>query len=251
MLNRELTDEILLLRLANPPANALSPDLIVALRDAVRDASDTGARGILLCGAEGMFSAGLDVPRLLQLDRHGISDFWTIFFDLLRVLGTGPIPICAAVTGHAIAGGTVLALFCDRRVAATGRFKLGINEVRVGLPLPVMIHDALAFAVGSREAQQLAITGALISPEEAAAIGLVDELAAPPEVEQRGRAWLSDLLAHPRRAMTDTRKKAREPIHRAFDMLDADYIEHMVEVWFSDETQASLRALAERLARRR
>src|SRR5687767_8146601 len=108
------------LKLARPPVNALSPDLVKALRTAIQDAPGTGARALVLSGQPGMFSAGLDVPALLALDRAGITAFWDDFFGLIATIGRSPIPIVAAITGHSPAGGAVLSIFCDYRVMARG-----------------------------------------------------------------------------------------------------------------------------------
>src|SRR5437763_266441 len=108
------------LRLNRPPVNALSSELIAALKQAVEAASPDGARAIVLSGSSGRFSGGLDLPLLLTLDRAGIADLLRGLYSLLGALACSPIPTVAAITGHAPAGGTVLALFCDWRVMAEG-----------------------------------------------------------------------------------------------------------------------------------
>ena len=130
------------LHLNRPPANALSPELIVALREAVEAAPKDGARALVLSGGPGMFSAGLDVPLLVALDRPAIAAAWRELYSLMRALACSPIPIAAAITGHGPAGGTVLALFCDWRGMAEGDWKMGFNEVQVGIPLPPVILSA-------------------------------------------------------------------------------------------------------------
>src|SRR5258705_13809053 len=106
------------LRLDRPPVNALSPELISALRLAIQAAPDDGARALVLSGAPGRFSGGLDVPLLLGVDRPAMAALWREFYALLGSIASCPVPIVAALTGHAPAGGTVLALFCDWRVMA-------------------------------------------------------------------------------------------------------------------------------------
>jgi Delta3-Delta2-enoyl-CoA isomerase len=140
------------LRLNRPPVNALSPELIAALLQAVQAAPRDGKRTLVLSGSPGIFSARLDVPLLLKLDRAAMAAFWRKFYVLLGALASSPIPIAAAITGHAPAGGTVLALFCDYRIAAAGDWKIGLSEVQVGLPLPPVIFTALRRVVGLREA---------------------------------------------------------------------------------------------------
>ncbi|MEO7974348.1 MAG: enoyl-CoA hydratase/isomerase family protein, partial [Thermoanaerobaculia bacterium] len=141
MLERGEHGEILELRLARPPANALDPALIAALADAVAAAPAAGARAIVISGSPGRFSGGLDVPALLQLDRPAMELTLRDFFRLLRALAASPVPIVAAVTGHAPAGGAVISIFCDARIMAEGDFKIGLNEVQVGLSLPRVIHS--------------------------------------------------------------------------------------------------------------
>jgi enoyl-CoA hydratase/carnithine racemase len=103
-------DAILELRLSRPPVNALNPELVRRLRKAVEDADADGARGIVLSGRPGMFSAGLDVPELLQLDRTQLVAFWQDFFGLCAALAASPIPVVAAIGGHSPAGGAVLSI---------------------------------------------------------------------------------------------------------------------------------------------
>ncbi|HVR03499.1 MAG TPA: enoyl-CoA hydratase/isomerase family protein, partial [Polyangia bacterium] len=158
-----------------------------------------------------------------------------------------PVPVVAALTGHSPAGGTVLALFADHRVLASGDFLVGLNEVRVGLPVPEVLLRALAYTVGERQAARLAVGGLLVPPEEALRVGLVDEVAPVAEVVPRALAWARDLLGHPRAAMTATRALARRPLVAAFDAVDDRMLGAVVEQWFSPEAQSTLRALVARL----
>lgn len=244
MLERHDHDGVLELRLARPPVNALSPELIVALRDAVLGAADDGARGVVLSGRPGMFSAGLDVPAFLALDRDGVSAAWTAFFELLDAIARCPVPVATALTGHAPAGGCVLALFSEYRVLAEGKAKIGLNEVAVGLHMPWVIHEAARFVVGSRNAQRLSTSGKLWSAEDALALGLVDELVAEEAVLDRTLAWAREQLAQPPIAARWARDVAREPLFAALDHREEfDPHEALVDMWFSDETQAALKAL--------
>jgi Delta3-Delta2-enoyl-CoA isomerase len=235
------------LRLARPPVNAFDPALMRALREALRDAIAGGGEAIVVSGSPGRFSGGLDVPALLTLDRGGIRDAWTTFFALMRDLAASPVPVAAALTGHSPAGGTVLALFADHRVLASGDFLVGLNEVRVGLPVPEVLLRVLAYVVGERQAARLAVGGLLVGPEEALRIGLVDDVVPLAEVVPRSLAWAGDLLARPRAAMTATRALVRRPLIEAFDAVGARSIDAITDQWFSPEAQATLRALATRL----
>jgi 3,2-trans-enoyl-CoA isomerase len=240
---------ILTLRLARPPVNALNGALLDRLQSAIEAAPGRGMRGVLLTGARGRFSAGLDVPELLALDRAGIGAFWRSFLDCLASMARSPIPLVAAINGHSPAGGAVLALFCDRRVMVRGDYRIGLNEVQVGLYPGPTIYRVLERVVGPRHAAALLPVGALLSPEEAVAVGFVDELASPEEVEPRSRAWLASVLALPPLAYARTRALARADLIELMGALTERDFEVMTDSWFRDETQATLRALVARLKR--
>ena len=243
--------DILELRLAHPPANALNPALVHALRLTIQAALVEGKRALILSGVEGMFSAGLDVPALLKLDREAMSAFWKEFIDLLRLIAESPVPVVAAITGHSPAGGAVLAIFCDTRIAAEGPFKIGLNEVRVGLPVPPVIHAALARLVGMRQAERLCMHGLLISPEEALRVGLVDQVLSIQQVVPAAVEWCRSLLELPAQAVVATRKQARSDLGELFARLGKRSHDELTQVWFGVEAQSAMRALLAELAARK
>lgn len=243
-------DGILELRLARPPVNALDPVLVRALREAIEAAPAHGAHALLLSGRPGMFSAGLDVPTLLAFDRDAMSEFWGGFFDLCAALARAPIPVAAAITGHSPAGGAVLAMLCDYRVMARGAFRIGLNEVQVGLTVPECLQVALRRLVGTYRAERLLVSGTMLEPDAALAVGLVDELAEPDAVIPNALAWLDGLLRLPRGAMQSTRTLARADLAAVFADPASLPIADFLDGWFSAETQATLHGLVERLKKR-
>lgn len=238
------------LRLDRPPVNALSPELISALRSAIQDAPGEGARALILSGAPGRFSGGLDVPLLLGLDRSAMADLWRDFYALLGAIAGSEVPIVAAITGHSPAGGAVLALFCDWRVMAEGDYKIGLNEVQVGIPLPPVILAGLRRLVGPRSAELLGVTGDLISPQEAVRLGLVDELASLEAVVDRALEWCERMLALPTEAMTLTRRRARADMRAIFETSLDSETQLVIESWWSPSTQSTWRAVADRLKKK-
>lgn len=236
--------------LARPPANALDPALVAALTAAVAGAPAAGARALVLSGRPGMFSGGLDVPVLLALERPALERFLGDFLVLLRTLALSEIPVVAALTGHAPAGGAVLAIHCDHRVMAEGGYRIGLNEVQVGLPMPRVIYTTLVRVVGVRQAERLSVGGALLGAGEAKEIGLVDELVAPELVVERALERARDYVALPANAMRATRALARRDLADAFAREERATWEAFVADWYSAETQGALRALVERLKKR-
>jgi Delta3-Delta2-enoyl-CoA isomerase len=235
------------IRMARPPVNAMDTTLVNALREAVVQAPVNGARGIVISGAQGLFSAGVDVPALLQLDRAGVQGFWNDFFAMCGAVAASPVPIVAAITGHSPAGGAVLSLFADYRVMAHGVYRIGLNEVQVGLSVPEPIQFAMRRIVGNYRAERLLVAGAMVDAETARTIGLVDELAAVEQVVMRSVLWLTELLKSPPHAMLRTRAIARADLLEVWGdtngLLDAGFIDD----FFAQETQATLHALVAKL----
>lgn len=235
------------IRMARAPVNALDTALVEALREAIAAAPANGARGIVLSGAQGMFSAGVDVPALLKKDRDGVTAFWHGFFALCSAIAASPVPVVAAITGHSPAGGAVISLFCDYRVMAHGMYRIGLNEVQVGLSVPEPIQFAMRRIVGNYRTERLLIAGAMVDAEQAHAIGLVDELAAVEQVVTRSVQWLGELLRLPPKAMLRTRAIARADLlstwGNAENLLDPQFIDD----FFGEETQSVLQALVARL----
>ena len=238
------------LRLDRPPVNALTPELVAALHDAVTRAPGEGARALVLSGSPGRFSGGLDVRVLVDFDRPAMEKLWRDFYRLLLALAASPIPIAAAITGHSPAGGAVLATYCDYRILAEGDFAIGYNEVAVGIPMPLAILRCVSRLVGPRQAERLCGAGLLIAPEEARRIGLVDELAPLDRVVERAVEWAAGMIALPPNAMSKTREAAREDLVRLMEEGLATEGERLVDNWFSDETQATLRAIVERMKKK-
>lgn len=238
------------LRLARPPANALSPELLVELSARVASAPADGAGAIVLSGAEGLFTGGLDVPLLLALDREGLMAAVEAFFGAMAALAGSQIPVAAAITGHSPAGGAVLALFCDWRVMADGPFLIGLNEVRIGIPMPVVVADALARVVGRRHAEALSQTGNMLGPGEAREIGLVDRVVPLDQVVPAAVEWCRQLTELPPYALLGTRRVVRRDLVEIVDRSRSHDVGELARDWFRPEVQAPLRKLAEKLAGR-
>ncbi|MFC5578553.1 enoyl-CoA hydratase/isomerase family protein [Lysobacter niabensis] len=247
--------DIIEIRLARPPVNALDPELCDALRNAIAGAVTGGAKGLVLSGSPKVFSAGLDVPHLLSLgdDRSALSADWGAFFDAARALTNSPVPVVAAITGHAPAGGCVLALCCDYRVMAksedpTRPFRIGLNETQVGLVAPAGVQQLMERTVGKHRAGVLLATGALVDAERALAIGLVDEVATADQTVARAVAWLQSLLSLPSAPVLKTRAIARADMIAAMSP-ESIQLDRFIDAWSEPDTQAGLKALVARLGK--
>lgn len=238
------------LKLARAPVNALDPTLCTDIRSALAEATASGAEGIVLSGGPKVFSAGLDVPFLLSLgdDRAALMSAWEAFFGAARALAESPVPIAAALAGHAPAGGCVLALCCDYRVMAEGPYRIGLNETQVGLVAPEGVQALMRRTVGLQRAERLLVGGEMVESQRAFEIGLVDELAGIDDVVTRARLWLEGLLALPRQPMLETRAISRADVVAAMQP-ERIQLGRFVDAWSAPDTQAGLRALIARLGK--
>lgn len=248
-------DGIVELRLARAPVNALNPQLCNDLVDALAKAVNDGAQGIVLGGGAKVFSAGLDVPHLLSLgdDRDALMAAWETFFLAARALAECPVPVVAAIGGHAPAGGCVLALCCDYRVMARSEdpakpFRIGLNETQVGLVVPVGILKLMQRVVGTHRAERLVVAGDMVEAERAERIGLVDELVPLDQVNARAREWLAQLLKLPQPVMRQTRAIARADLVAAMQP-EQIQLPKFIAAWSDPSTQAALKALVAKLGK--
>lgn len=260
MLERIDHDGILELRLARPPVNALNLELLTALREAIDTAPDTGAYALILSGRPGVFTAGLDLPWLVGQGIEAVEATWMAFGGVCRALAASPLLSAAAIGGYSPAGGAVISLYCDYRVmahspsgddavAARGPYRIGLNEVQVGLFVPDAIQYALRRQIGAYRAERLMVAGAMPTAEEALDIGLVDELTAAENVVERAKAWLASMLALPQAAQRETRRVARRDLRESIDDPARMDLPRFIQAWQSQETQTVLRAVLARLGK--
>jgi len=244
----EMRDGVALLRLAKGVTNAICPDLVEELSSAVRSVEeDDEAGALVLTGSnEKFFSIGFDIPRLLDLSRDGFAEFTRGYHDLGVRLFSMPKPTVAAIAGHAIAGGCLLTLSCDRRLLAAGRKLMGVNEIKLGVPIPYLGDRILRDLVGSRFAREIVETGEFFEPEDSLQMGLVDEVLAPGEVLPKAIELARALGTLPRDAFAAIKRDRTEPVLERVEARYAEKERIFLECWHSEETQARLREAAER-----
>ena len=169
-------------------------------------------------------------------------------FELLETTACSPIPVAAAITGHSPAGGAVICLVCDYRVMKRGDYQIGLNETRVGLIIPPVLQNAMARLVGPRVAEKMLVAGSMVDSQEALNIGFVDALEADSEATiAHAIQWCESLLSLPRHSMLGNRAIARAHFKQEFSSQSSDSINSFVDTWFSDETQAVMKALIAQL----
>jgi enoyl-CoA hydratase/carnithine racemase len=161
--------------MARPAKNALGTGTMEYLLEQIDGA---GGKPILLTGTGDSFSAGLDLKEVVSLDARGMESFLRLLERLMSTLFLYPGPVVALVNGHAIAGGCVLTLCADHRVAATSpTSKIGLNELALGLRFPAQVMAIVRHRVPPQHVEKVVLGGGLFDPARAHALGLVDEVA--------------------------------------------------------------------------
>ncbi|PUV23030.1 MULTISPECIES: enoyl-CoA hydratase/isomerase family protein [Sphingobacterium] len=173
----QVEDHILSIFLDRGKSNAIDTLLLKELIETLEiNRENDAVHGAILIGKENFFSAGLDLITLFGYNEDQIREFWNLFLEATSLLASFPKPIAAAISGHSPAGGCVFALCCDYRIMAEGNFVIGLNEIPVGLIVPESIFQLYAFWIGKRTAYQNLLEGKLLTPDEAKAQGLVDDV---------------------------------------------------------------------------
>jgi 3,2-trans-enoyl-CoA isomerase len=175
-----IKDKIAVLSLDRGRSNAINSEMVSELHQMIRNIeNDDSIAGLIITGKEGFFSAGLDLIELYNYDEDQIREFWVEFLSLVTSMVSFKKPMIAAISGHSPAGGCVLAICCDYRVMAEGKFIIGLNEVPVGIIVPESIFHLYAFWLGNAPAYRALLEGKLMNTQEALSAGLVDEVVKP------------------------------------------------------------------------
>jgi enoyl-CoA hydratase len=190
-------------------ANAISPSLIVALGEAVAEIEKAGARGLVLTGSGRHFCAGLDLSAVSALSQVDFEKFLVMFEEVFSRLFFFPAPVVAAVNGNAVAGGCILAAAADHRVAATGTYKVGTNEVRIGVNCPSIVLDILRALLTPSQVHKIVLGAELYDPATAQSLGLLDELVDPERLLTRAREVARAWMASPTPGFAAQKKELR------------------------------------------
>jgi enoyl-CoA hydratase len=179
---------VAVLRMAHGPVNAMDLELCQALAERFRELVTDPAGAVVVTGSDRAFSAGVDLKRCTAGGDEYVEKFLPALADAFRAAFALPKPVVAAVNGHAIAGGCVLAACADVVLMAEGVARIGVPEIKVGVPFPRIALEVLGVAVGERGMRELVTGARTYLPEEAARLGLVHEVVPSGELAARALA---------------------------------------------------------------
>jgi enoyl-CoA hydratase/carnithine racemase len=237
-----------ILRLDKPRGNAIDEPLANDLvRVTAELAADLSVRGVLLASAHPkLFCPGLDLIALYEYDRTGMQQFISKFGEAVLALFALRKPVVAAVAGHAVAGGCVLALTSDHRVLRRGS-QIGLNEVRVGIPLPWSVAILLKNAVAPSALSRVALLGLNFKDEEAVALGLGHEVIEAQGFEDACLARLQEFADRDTTAVGTTKAYLRDAALREMRSQEAAREGEFLDAWFSPPGRAKIKETVDTL----
>jgi enoyl-CoA hydratase len=202
-------------------ANAFDLRFFDELDSALDECGDADA--IVIAGRAGMFSGGLNLKVLQSLSADGLLELLTRFGHTMHRVWLEPRPVVAAATGHAVAGGTILCMATDYAVASAGDYRWGLNETAIGMVMPEWILAIARANLRADRFEDLILTGALISAEEAVEAGFADVALPTGEVVDHAMEKATSLAALPRQAYAATKQRLRGAASRSsLAVMDAD-----------------------------
>jgi enoyl-CoA hydratase/carnithine racemase len=240
------------LRLDKARGNAIDEALVASLTEAATElAADPAVGGVLLASAHPkVFCPGLDLVTLVEYDRRAMERFMLRFAQMTWALYALAKPMVAAVGGHAVAGGCILALTADLRVLKRGGAQIGLNEVRVGVPLPWTVSVLLRTSVSPAALTRVALLGRNFADEDALAAGLADELAPAEGFEEHCLARLGELAEKDPRALGAIKTDLRRETLASMKSHERERMDVWLDGWFSPPTQARIRDTVASLTKR-
>ena len=246
MIHREDNGAIAVLRLDHGKVSALDLELLEELEAVLAEVEGSDRAALVLTGTGSTFSAGVDLFRVLDGGEAYVARFVPALSRALAALFTFPRPTVAAINGHAIAGGCILACACDVKVMATGRGRIGVPELRVGVPFPAAALEVLRFAVPRQHLPAMTYTGRTFLPEEALDHGLVDELAAPEQLRDRALAAARGLTTIPPETFGLTKRQLRGPALERMKAQGEEVDAKVEAIWSAPEIHRVIRDYLDR-----
>jgi enoyl-CoA hydratase len=249
MVHTEVRGPARWLRMESGKVQALDLELVVACTGALAAARNSGAPPLVLTGTGRSFSAGVDLYRVLDGGRSYIEEFLPAFSDLLLDLFTYPGPVVSAINGHAVAGGALVAWCGDVRIMVDGPGRIGVPELRVGVPFPAAAVEILRFATGTPGAQRLAYLGGTLPAREAQAAGMVDEVVGEAALELRAGEAVAQLTAIPSATFRLTKAAIRAPHVDAMTLAGRAWDAEVTSIWSQPATLEAIRGYLDRTVR--
>ncbi|HML07197.1 MAG TPA: enoyl-CoA hydratase/isomerase family protein [Xanthobacteraceae bacterium] len=246
MIDLKTENNITVVTIRHGKANALDIELCEALAECFGELSASSARAVVLTGQGGIFSAGVDLIRLSAGGPDYVRKFLPALHRAFDAVFFHPRPVVAAINGHAIAGGCVLACCADRRIMARGSGRIGVTELLVGVPFPALAFEIVRFAVPPRNLSEFMFGGATYDGDEAARRGWVDQVVDPTSLMEDAMTAAQKLARLSPSAFAQTKRQMRQPVSERLAHSGAGVDETVTGIWAAPETLDHVRDYVQR-----
>jgi enoyl-CoA hydratase/carnithine racemase len=250
MIDINLKDGIAVVVMDHGKVNALDSEFCEALATSFSELRKTDARAVVLIGQGKIFSAGVDLKRLSEGGADYIRQFLPTLHRLYDAVFFHPRPVVAAINGHAIAGGAVLACCADRRIMARNSGRIGVTEILVGVPFPALAFEIVRFAVPPRYLTEFTLTGATYETDIALQRGWVDELAEPDDLLDDALAVARELAMLSPPAFAQTKLQIRQHVGERLQRSGEATDKAVTEIWAAPSTLTYIRDYVARTLRK-
>jgi len=228
-------------RLQRGKVNALNESVIDELTACFREiAADGNTRTVILTGTGKFFTFGFDIPEFLAYGREDFLRYLTKFTDFYHDLFIFPKPVVAALNGHTIAGGCMIAIACDYRIMVTGKARISLNEINFGSSLFAGSVDIMKLWMGQKNAETAVYTGAMYSAEEACQLGLVHRVTTEADLEREAREIAGQFASRESAPFQSIKNLLRKPMAAEIKRKERDSLIEFVDIWYSENTWKNL-----------
>jgi len=246
-----IKDRLAIITLNRGKSNSLNREMVTELSDMLQNiASDANIGAAIITGKDNFFSAGLDLIELYNYNEEEAKSFWNLFLDFVAKITAFKKPLIAAINGHSPAGGCVIALACDARIMAEGKYIIGLNEVPVGIIVPNSIFELYSFWLGKANATRSLLEGKLFNPEEAVAIGLVDEAVKQEGILTAAERKARKYMAFEQNTWSQSKINIRKSLIETTGSDQSADLELMLKQWWSPNTRAILKTIIDSLQKK-
>lgn len=241
MIDTKIDDGVAVITLQHGKANALDIDLCEALAAKFTELRESDAKAAVLTGQGRIFSAGVNLIKLADGGADYIRAFLPALHRLYDAVFYHPKPVVAAINGHAIAGGCVLAACADRRIMANDGGRIGVTELLVGVPFPALAFEIMRHVTPPYFFSETILSGATFPAEVSVHRGLVNAAVDPATLMERSMAAAQELAALSPPAFAQTKMQIRAPVTERVAQSGKATDEAVTEVWAAPATLAYIR----------
>ena len=241
MIDIKLNDGIAVVSMSHGKANALDIEFCDALAARFSGLRTSDAKAVVLTGQGKIFSAGVNLKRLCEGGADYIRQFLPALHRLYDAVFFHPRPVIAAVNGHAIAGGAVLACCADRRIMARDSGCIGVTEILVGVPFPALAFEIVRFAVPPRYLSEFTLGGATYATDAALQRGWIDEVVEPDDLLEDALAVARELAMLSPPAFAQTKLQIRQEVAECLQRAGAATDKAVTEIWTAPATLTYIR----------